>query len=105
MSLESSSVVLRDRKRAGVSVSEVDTGAQLVAGLTSTLEPDEALRIRYALKMNISIVQKSFVSGGKSIDISCLSCVVSRLLYSVAKPAASDDSYSVLYGLVGCVYH
>ncbi|KAG2031361.1 MFS general substrate transporter [Suillus americanus] len=46
MSLESSSVVLRDRKRAGVSVSEVDTGAQLVAGLTSTLEPDEALRIR-----------------------------------------------------------
>ncbi|KAG2114300.1 uncharacterized protein F5147DRAFT_570447 [Suillus discolor] len=43
MSLESSGIL-----QAGVFVSTkgVDTGAQLVAGLTSTLDPDEALRIR-----------------------------------------------------------
>lgn len=48
MSLESSSAVLNDEKHAGVSLSTsvVDTGAQLVAGLTSTLDPDEALRVR-----------------------------------------------------------
>jgi hypothetical protein len=46
MSSESSSV---DQKHE-VSVCKVDTGAQLVAGLTSTLEPNEALRIRRALK-------------------------------------------------------
>jgi hypothetical protein len=50
MSLESSSVVLKDQKHAGISVCEVDTGAQLVAGLISTLEPNEALRVRCALK-------------------------------------------------------
>lgn len=49
MSVKSSSVASRDKKYIGISVSEVDTGAQLVAGLTSTLEPDEALRIRCAL--------------------------------------------------------
>ncbi|KAG1794618.1 major facilitator superfamily domain-containing protein [Suillus plorans] len=46
MSLESSGI-LQDHKHAGIFVSTkgVDTGAQLVAGLTSTLDPDEALRI------------------------------------------------------------
>ncbi|KAG1740624.1 MFS general substrate transporter [Suillus lakei] len=54
MSLESS-VVLKDQKHAGVSVStkDVDTGAQLVAGLTSTLDPDEALRIRCVVKLHV----------------------------------------------------
>jgi hypothetical protein len=55
MSLESG--VLKDQKHhdhAGVSLStkDVDTGAQLVAGLTSTLHPDEALRIRWVLKLH-----------------------------------------------------
>ncbi|KAG1740652.1 MFS general substrate transporter [Suillus lakei] len=53
MSLKPSSAVLRDQKHAGVSVSEVDTGAQLVAGLTSTLSPDEALRIRRKIDRHI----------------------------------------------------
>ncbi|KAG0694901.1 MFS general substrate transporter [Suillus ampliporus] len=55
MSLESSSVVLRDEKHAGVSMStkDVDTGAQLVAGLTSALDPDEALRIRRKIDKHI----------------------------------------------------
>lgn len=53
MSLESDQ--LKDQKHhAGVSLStkDVDTGAQLVAGLTSTLHPDEALRIRCVLKLH-----------------------------------------------------
>lgn len=33
-----------------MSTKGVDTGAQLVAGLTSTLDPDEALRIRCVAK-------------------------------------------------------
>ncbi|KAG1798879.1 MFS general substrate transporter [Suillus plorans] len=53
MSLKSSSVAYRDKKYAGISVSEVDTGAQLVAGLTSTLEPDEALRIRRKIDRHV----------------------------------------------------
>lgn len=56
MSLESG--VLKDQKHhdhAGVSLStkDVDTGAQLVAGLTSTLHPDEALRIRRKIDRHI----------------------------------------------------
>ncbi|KAG1763322.1 MFS general substrate transporter [Suillus occidentalis] len=50
MTSESSSV---DQKHAGVSVCKVDTGAQLVAGLTSTLEPNEALRIRRKIDRHI----------------------------------------------------
>jgi len=48
MSLKSSSAVLKNEKHAGVTLStgEVDTGAQLVAGLTSTLDPNEAVRVR-----------------------------------------------------------
>ncbi|OAX32001.1 hypothetical protein K503DRAFT_805607 [Rhizopogon vinicolor AM-OR11-026] len=46
MSLESSITELKGEKYAGLALStrEVDTGAQLVAGLTSTLNPDDALR-------------------------------------------------------------
>ncbi|KAG2130369.1 MFS general substrate transporter [Suillus clintonianus] len=52
---ESSSVVPRDKKHAGVflSTKDVDTGAQLVAGLTSTLDPDEALRLRRKIDRHI----------------------------------------------------
>ncbi|OJA13962.1 hypothetical protein AZE42_03611 [Rhizopogon vesiculosus] len=55
MSLESSSAAHKDEKHAGVSLStrEVDTGAQLVAGLTSTLDPDEALRVRRKIDRHI----------------------------------------------------
>ncbi|OAX37933.1 MFS general substrate transporter [Rhizopogon vinicolor AM-OR11-026] len=55
MSLESSSAVHKDEKHAGVSLStrEVDTGAQLVAGLTSTFDPDEALRVRRKIDRHI----------------------------------------------------
>lgn len=49
MSSESSSV---DQKHE-VSVCKVDTGAQLVAGLTSILEPNEALRIRRKIDIYI----------------------------------------------------
>jgi hypothetical protein len=64
MSLESSSAVLKDEKHVGVAVStrEVDTGAQLVAGLTSTLDPDEALRIRCVMKSTCTITQFESVS-------------------------------------------
>ncbi|KAG2078481.1 MFS general substrate transporter [Suillus decipiens] len=55
MSRESSSVFKDQKHHAGVSLStkDVDTGAQLVAGLTSTLHPDEALRIRRKIDRNI----------------------------------------------------
>ncbi|KAG0706185.1 membrane transporter [Suillus ampliporus] len=55
MSLGSSGVVPRDKKHTDVSLStkDVDTGAQLVAGLTSTLDPDEALRIRRKIDRHI----------------------------------------------------
>jgi hypothetical protein len=33
--------------RASVDTDQVDTGAQLVAGVTSPLDPEESLRIRY----------------------------------------------------------
>ncbi|KAG1852262.1 MFS general substrate transporter [Suillus subalutaceus] len=74
MSLDSSSVVLRDRKRAGVSVSEVDTGARLVAGLTSTLEPDEALRIRrkidrYVMPLMIQFMDKLTLGSAAILGI------------------------------------
>lgn len=57
MSLESSSAVLKDEKHAGIAVStrEVDTGAQLVAGLTSTLDPAEALRVRCVMKITYTL--------------------------------------------------
>ncbi|KAG2151193.1 MFS general substrate transporter [Suillus bovinus] len=49
----SSSDMFGDEKYAGISASEIDTGAQLVAGLTSTLEPDEALRIRKKIDRHV----------------------------------------------------
>ncbi|KAG1773353.1 MFS general substrate transporter [Suillus placidus] len=54
MSLESSGVFKDQKHHAGVALStkDVDTGAQLVAGLTSTLDPDEALRIRCVVKFH-----------------------------------------------------
>jgi ACS family allantoate permease-like MFS transporter len=54
MSLESSGVFKDQKHHAGISLStkDVDTGAQLVAGLTSTLHPDEALRIRCVVKLH-----------------------------------------------------
>lgn len=72
MSLESSGV-LKDHKHAGVSVStkDVDTGAQLVAGLTSILDPDEAMRIRCVSETVCTSTSYDFVPGGRSIDISC----------------------------------
>jgi hypothetical protein len=58
MSLESSNAVHKDEKHAGVSFStrEVDTGAQLVAGLTSILDPDEALRVRWVVKITCRLI-------------------------------------------------
>lgn len=53
MSVKSSSVASREKNYIGISVSEVDTGAQLVAGLTSTLEPDEALRLRKKIDRHV----------------------------------------------------
>jgi len=58
MSLKSSSAVLKNEKHAGVTLStgEVDTGAQLVAGLTSTLDPDEAVRIRWVVRITHTLI-------------------------------------------------
>ncbi|KAH7913605.1 MFS general substrate transporter [Hygrophoropsis aurantiaca] len=59
MSSEASSItgnaVSKDEKHNGISVStkEVDTGAQLVSGITTILEPKEALRIRRKIDRNI----------------------------------------------------
>ncbi|KAG1741544.1 MFS general substrate transporter [Suillus paluster] len=49
------SVVLRDEKHTGVllSTKDVDAGAQLVAGSTSALDPDEALKIRRKIDRHI----------------------------------------------------
>ncbi|OAX35543.1 hypothetical protein K503DRAFT_868196 [Rhizopogon vinicolor AM-OR11-026] len=45
---ESSNVVVKSPKHVGLTLStkDVDTGAQLIAGLTATLDPEEALRVR-----------------------------------------------------------
>ncbi|OAX32376.1 MFS general substrate transporter [Rhizopogon vinicolor AM-OR11-026] len=55
MGMESSSAVLKSPKHAGLTLStkDVDTGVQLIAGLTSTLDPEEALRIRRKIDMCI----------------------------------------------------
>ncbi|OJA17948.1 hypothetical protein AZE42_08561 [Rhizopogon vesiculosus] len=55
MSLESSITELKDEKHAGHALltREVDTGAQLVAGLISTLDPDDALRVRRKIDRHI----------------------------------------------------
>ncbi|KAI6046644.1 MFS general substrate transporter, partial [Pisolithus marmoratus] len=47
--------ITRDEKHNGVAVStkEVDTAAQLVAGFSGTLDPDEALRIRKKIDKHI----------------------------------------------------
>jgi hypothetical protein len=61
MSSESFSVGLKDKKRAGITLSarEVDAGAQLVAGLASTLDLDEAMRLRWVVEnyMHVDIVR------------------------------------------------
>ncbi|OJA17946.1 hypothetical protein AZE42_08558 [Rhizopogon vesiculosus] len=48
MGMESSNAVLKSPRHAGLTLStkDVDTGVQLIAGLTSTLDTEEALRIR-----------------------------------------------------------
>ncbi|KAG1725804.1 MFS general substrate transporter [Suillus paluster] len=55
MSFHSSGVVLKGKKHTEVSLStkDIDTGAQLVAGLTLALDPDEALRIRRKIDRHI----------------------------------------------------
>ncbi|KAH7927987.1 MFS general substrate transporter [Leucogyrophana mollusca] len=57
MSSETSSVgaVVKDEKHNGIAIStkEVDTGAQLVSGLSTALDPEEALRIRRKIDKNI----------------------------------------------------
>ncbi|KAG2144027.1 MFS general substrate transporter [Suillus cothurnatus] len=63
MSLESSGVSKDQKHHAGISLStkDVDTGAQLVAGLTSTLHPDEALRIRRKINKHIMPMMVQFM--------------------------------------------
>ncbi|KAI5984683.1 MFS general substrate transporter [Pisolithus albus] len=55
MSSESTSGIAKDEKHNGISVStkEVDTAAQLAAGLSGTLDPAEALRIRKKIDKHI----------------------------------------------------
>ncbi|KAI6010102.1 MFS general substrate transporter [Pisolithus microcarpus] len=55
MSSEGTSGIAKDEKHNGVSVStkEVDTAAQLAAGLSGTLDPEEALRIRKKIDKHI----------------------------------------------------
>ena len=58
MSLKSSSAALQNETHARVTLStgEVDTGAQLVAGLTSTLDPDEAVRVRSVVNITHTFI-------------------------------------------------
>ncbi|KAI6160252.1 MFS general substrate transporter [Pisolithus thermaeus] len=55
MSSESVSGIAKDERHNGVAVSakEVDTAAQLAAGLSGTLDPEEALRIRKKIDKHI----------------------------------------------------
>ncbi|KAI6117991.1 MFS general substrate transporter [Pisolithus sp. B1] len=55
MSSESMSGIAKDERHNGVAVSakEVDTAAQLAAGLSGTLDPEEALRIRKKIDKHI----------------------------------------------------
>ncbi|KAI6113439.1 MFS general substrate transporter [Pisolithus croceorrhizus] len=55
MSSESTGGIVKDEKRNGIAVSskEVDTAAQLAAGLSGTLDPKEALRIRKKIDKHI----------------------------------------------------
>jgi hypothetical protein len=46
----------KDQKHVCLSIEDVDTGAQLVAGFTSPLDPDEASRIRYAVRTAYTLI-------------------------------------------------
>ncbi|OJA17303.1 hypothetical protein AZE42_10814 [Rhizopogon vesiculosus] len=98
---ESSNAVVKSPKRAGLTLStkDVDTGAQLIAGLTATLDPEEALRVRIQFMDKTTLGSAAILGIQEATHLTANQYVLHSFEEESLKPDCLQAWHSLLHRL------